>query len=574
METMDRSRRQRSTGSPGASRQVSARTGRPFVAVTIALLLGLCAALAPGATAVEPSAPETILPGDPAVSSTPGLTGSTGGWIVAGKSGDRARAIAAVHRADAISGPDNTWVIETSRATAFARDLENRGLLLYAEPNLPVTPAAYPKDRLADEQWWLPMIVDVEKTTPPKVTPSSPSLALIERSADPLHPDLATAKLEDPAPIGPVADLHGTIVAAIAGSPAEGGGIRGVWPGMKMRLFEQGETCSSATEAVYAAARNGAPVINMSYGFPADRCEIHYQATEFAVYRGSLPVAAAGNTFLDANNLAMRPATDPHVVSVSAVDELEQVADFATRNAQVDLTAPGVALLAPNVSTTNGIVVRDHGYSSGTSFSAPMVSAAATWLSQARSDLSARQISRLLTSSARDLGPKGWDREYGAGLLNIDAALKAVSPPDDPREPNDDIEWINGSKLKNRGRPIVAARIYRPGFEARELVRATLSTRDDPVDVYRMRIGREATVVYRVDQLSGDVAVQTFQVGTGSVENVRKAFASSDKKAPDPEGIRVVNRSRKARDFYLAIKPGRNQDGVYARYRVTVQSIR
>ncbi len=105
-------------------------------------------------------------------------------------------------------------------------------------------------------------------------------------------------------------------------------------------------------------------------------------------------------------------------------------------------------------------------------------------------------------------------------------------------------------------------------------MRATLSTRDDPVDVYRMRIGREATVVYRVDQLSGDVAVQTFQVGTGSVENVRKAFASSDKKAPDPEGIRVVNRSRKARDFYLAIKPGRNQDGVYARYRVTVQSIR
>lgn len=526
-----------------------------------------------GVAGADTPAATTILPGDAGLARDLAHGDPADEWIVAGRPGERSRMVASVHRAEPVTGPGHTWVIETPRATAFARDLQARGLLLYAEPNLAATPASYPQDLLWNDQWWLPMIVDVEKTTPPKVTPSSPTLALVEQSADPLHPDLAEARLEDPAPIGPTEDLHGTIVAAIAGSPAEDQGITGVWPGMKMRLFGQGDDCASATEAVYRAARNGMPVINMSYGFPSGRCFSHFQATEFAVHRGSLPVAAAGNTFLKGNG-AIRPASDPHVVSVSAVDRSGKVAGFATRNDAVDLTAPGVDLLAPFIGVQDGRVLRIHLETSGTSFSTPMVSAAATWLRQARSDLSARQVSRLLTGSAGDLGQKGWDREYGAGLLNIDAALRAAAPPDDPMEPNDDIGWINGSKLRNKGRPIVAPRIYRPGFESRELVRATISRKDDPIDVYRMRIGRESTVIFRIDQLAGDVAVRTFPIGTDSVVKTRKAFAASDRRAPLPEGIRVVNRARKARDFYLAVSSGRKQTGVFARYRVTVQSNR
>ena len=567
---MERSRRDRLAGCLRAARQEVARRAPLFPAALVVILAGIGSA---SASAASPT-PTTLLPGDRGVASVVGSTGPVSDWLVAGRPGERSRTVASIHGAEPVAGPDNTWTIETSRATAFARDLQEKGLFLYAEPNVPVIPAGYPQDGRFKDQWWLPMIVDTGKTTPPKVTPSSPTLALIERSADPLHPDLASARLEDPASIGPGEDLHGTIVAAIAGSPAENGGISGVWPGMKMRLFGQGDTCATATEAVFRAARKGLPVINMSYGFPSGVCFSHFQATEFAVHRGSLPVAAAGNTFLNDGNRPMRPATDPHVLSVSAVDEFREVADFATRNAQVDLTAPGVDVIAPWIGIEGARVLRDHAPASGTSFSAPMVAAAATWLTQARSDLSARQISRILTSSARDLGSKGWDWEYGAGLLNIDDALKTVAPPDDPAEPNDDIGWINGSKLRDRGRPIVAPLAYRSGFEARELAKATISTRDDPVDVYRMRIGREATVVFRIDQLAGDVSVQTFQKGTGTVADPRKAFAASDRKASLPEGIKVVNRSRKARDFYLAIKPGSRQSGVYARYRVTVQSIR
>lgn len=530
--------------------------------------------------------PPNILPGErSAHPAQPGF-GEIDEWIVAGRPGERARAVAAVHRATPLGGPGNTWLLDPSRATAFARDLKARGLFFYAEPNVPAMAAGYPDDRYAPQQWWLKKpdiksgefpanIVDADRTTPPRVTKSSPTLALIERSADPLHPDLASARLENPAPIGPIADLHGTIVAAIAGSPAENGGIRGVWPGMKMRLFESGEDCASSTRAVYRAARAGSPVINMSYGFRSNGCFTHFQATEFAVHKGSLPVAAAGNTFKDEKNISMRPATDPHVLSVSAIDKFGVVADFATRNQHVDLTAPGVALWAPYVTTLqDGSVLRDHRLAYGTSFSAPMVSAAATWLRQARKGLSARQISRILTSSARDLGSKGWDQSYGAGLLDIEAALRAPTPPDDALEPNDDIGWVNGSLLRNNGKPIRADRIYRPGLETRELVRATLSKRDDPVDVYRLRIGREATVVFRVDQLAGDVAVRALRLEARNVADGKGIFAASDRTAPKPEGIKVVNRSRKAQDFYMAISPGRKQGGLYSRYRITVQSIR
>lgn len=572
MGEMQRSRREASTGDRRDLRQVLARIRRPLVAALTAAFLLLAAGHS--TAAADSTDRPLLLPGDPRAMAAPGATGPVTEWIVAGRPGREARTVAAVHRAVPVPGPTNTWLTPTSRATAFARDLEAKGLLLYAEPNLLVSPTAYPQDRLAPRQWWLPMIVDVDNTTPPKVTPSSPTLALIEKSADPLHPDLVQAKLEDPGPIGPEEDLHGTIVAAIAGSPGEDEGIRGVWPGMRMRLFEQGDDCASTTAAVYRAARARSPVINMSYGFPNNRCAMHYEATEFAVLKGSLPIAAAGNTYSDQDNVPMRPATDPHVLSVSAIDQTEEVAGFATRNARVDMTAPGVDLLVPRIVKSGEDVIRDHAPNSGTSFSTPMVAAAATWLRQARSDLSARQVSRLLTSSARDLGPKGWDTDYGAGLLQINAALKATPPPDDPREPNDDIGWVNGSLLRDRGKKIVASRIYRPGREARELVRATISTRDDPVDVYRMRIGRETNIVFRIDQLAGDVAVQAYRSGSDSVRNPRRAFASTDRKAPLPEGIRIVNRSRKPRDLYLAIRPGKKLSGTYARYRVTVQSIR
>ncbi len=57
----------------------------------------------------------------------------------------------------------------------------------------------------------------------------------------------------------------------------------------------------------------------------------------------------------------------------------------------------------------------------GTSMATPHVAAAAAMI--IANGITASQVQQKLTSTATDLGPLGWDPEYGWGLLNIAAAL-------------------------------------------------------------------------------------------------------------------------------------------------------
>ena len=312
-------------------------------------------------------------------------------------------------------------------------------------------------------------------------------------------------------------------VGTTLSASAQPRGIRGVWPGMNMTHFPSGNKCSTASKAVLKAARAKVAAINMSYGFASDTCFSHYVATEAAVRKGVLPVAAAGNTASASGqgNTPMRPATDPHVISVSAVDQNDVVADFATRNPQVDITAPGVGILSPSVSSPVGgsgqPLNLNWALNTGTSFSTPMVAAAATLLSQERPGLSDRQIGRLLTASAADLGKRGRDPLYGEGLLDVDAALARATPPADPKEPNDDIGWVNGSLLKGK-----AGFLWKPGRKRKGSVVATLGRSKDPADVYRVRIARRGKVLITAAQYQGDVKLRVFQPKADTIKKSRR----------------------------------------------------
>jgi Subtilase family len=103
----------------------------------------------------------------------------------------------------------------------------------------------------------------------------------------------------------------------------------------------------------------------------------------------------------------------------------------------VDLSAPGeqVPVAIPAVfdvddGVQDGVTLED-----GTSFSSPMVAAAAAWTRLARASLSAGQVADVLRSGATDIGAEGWDPSTGWGLLNIDNALVAATPREDPGEP-------------------------------------------------------------------------------------------------------------------------------------------
>jgi len=549
-----------------------------MVAMLAVVILGLAtAAIAAGSVPAGSSSsrfsPPMILPGDAGASASGTHGADSERWIIGAKPGAESRRIARREGATLVDFATGIYSIDREGANRLAGTLREAGRLVYAEPDVPVTASGYPSDYNPGVQWWLNRIVDTVEVTPPPVTPNSPRLGLVEESLDPTHPDLKLASLTGARSLGPLGDNHGTAVAAIAGSPggdSEGfgvGGIVGVWPGMNMTLFTSGDSCVTASKAVLAAARTGVAVINMSYGFASDDCFSHFVATETAVRKGVLPVAAAGNTFGELGNLAMRPATDPHVISVSATDNGNVVADFATRNPQVDITAPGVGVYSPWVSgeAVGGTTQPPWAQNSGTSFSAPMVSAAATWLAQARPGLDARQIGRLLTSSATDLGEAGRDPLYGEGLLNIGSALTTKAPPADPREPNDDIGWINGSLLPGKARFV-----WRPGRRGTGAVDATLSRSKDPADVYRVQIAPRGKVLITAAQFQGDVALKVFRPAAKTILKGRgQVIVASDKARPATEGVLVKNSKRRPQEVYVAVTVSPRWTDEYVRYRLS-----
>jgi hypothetical protein len=511
-----------------------------------------------------------LLPGDAGTSEAGKPGADATNWIVGAHPGRASARLARAAGADAVDAGAGIYSIDRGDAASFASALRDAGLLVYAEPDAPVAFSGYPDDQFADQQWWLDAVVDTVETTPPPVTSNSPRLGIVEESLSPLHPDLDDAKLKRAFSLDSEEDTHGTAIAAIAGSPGEGAGIRGVWPGMNMTHYQSGKTCSTASKAVLAAARARVAAINMSYGFPSGVCFSHYVATEAAVRKGVLPVAAAGNTG-DKGNAPMRPATDPHVLSVSAVDQQNIVAGFATRNAQVDITAPGQDIVSPYIATGSGTPGQPlnltWALNSGTSFSTPMVAAAAALLTQERPGLTARQIGRLLTASATDLGRRGRDALYGEGLLDLDAALAAGTPPADPREPNDDIEWVNGFRLNGK-----AGFVWKPGRKRAGSVVATLGRSKDPDDVYRVRIAPRSKVLITAAQYQGDVKLKVFRPRADTIRKARRhLIVRSDKARPKTEGVIVRNSGRKSRLVYVALTTSKRWSGEYSRYKLEVQ---
>jgi len=143
---------------------------------------------------------------------------------------------------------------------------------------------------------------------------------------------------------------------------------------------------------------------------------------------------------------------------VAATDNKGHSASFSNANDWIDLSAPGVGIMTAVPPALDDDGVQD-GYEllSGTSFAAPMVSAALAWVRQARPELQPDQVVQAVRLSADDVGRKGWDPLTGFGVLDIAAALKAPGarlPAHDPLEPNDNISWVDGRAFGTPAPPV------------------------------------------------------------------------------------------------------------------------
>jgi Subtilase family len=501
------------------------------------------------------------LPGDAAATSIP-ADHST--WIVGARPGAEGRAIASRHGARAI-GPRGTggYVVERRRARPFAAALRKRGQLVYAQPNtLAKSLQAVPDDPLSvPPHDWRARVAD-RALTPPPVTPQSPLIALVDSQLDAAHPEFQggnTATLPQRA----VTNSHGTATASVAAAPLNGLGILGVWPGARALNVPLPDeiTCASSAEQIATAVRSGAAVINMSYGSQSI-CFPEYVALQTAVAQGIVPVAAAGNEFAQNNPLEF-PASLPHVLTVAAVGNDLESSYFSNENAAIDLSAFGEGIMTAVPPGLDGDGVPD-GYElqSGTSFAAPMVSAAVAWVRAARPDLTADQVAQAIRLSATDIGRPGWEVSTGFGLLSVGAALAIPTPTRDPAEPNDDMVWVDGRAFDRPDRPIFTGR-------RRARLIALLDVYEDPADVYRVRLRPRSRVRVSADPARrDDVALAGFRAGARSLR--ARPLTVSSHRGRRVERITLRNRSRRTRTFYVAVAVQRGVRDLDAAYALRV----
>jgi hypothetical protein len=210
-------------------------------------------------------------------------------------------------------------------------------------------------------------------------------------------------------------DGHGTAVAALAaGMLPEAPGVS---PGanlLSIRVTDAGGTSDLFTVAqgIVAAVDAGAKIINISLGGYSTGSVLE-AAIDYAAQNGAIIVAAAGND--QAAQLAW-PAADPRVVSVGAVDKVEQQVSFSNSGPQLQLTAPGYGV---QTAWLDGLRV----YVDGTSASAPIVAGAIAAVMSHYPSLTPQQAADLLARTANDSGQPGTDAAFGHGIVNLATAF-------------------------------------------------------------------------------------------------------------------------------------------------------
>jgi len=132
-------------------------------------------------------------------------------------------------------------------------------------------------------------------------------------------------------------------------------GVVGVSPGTVslyiVRVFGNDGTwaySSGLVDAAQRCANAGANIISMSLGGGAPSSLEEAAFTQLYA-QGILSIAASGNS---GGTDFSYPASYPAVVSVAAIDSTKNIANFSTRNNQVDVAAPGVRVLS-TTSMTN-----------------------------------------------------------------------------------------------------------------------------------------------------------------------------------------------------------------------------
>jgi subtilisin family serine protease len=330
-------------------------------------------------------------------------------------------------------------VTSESQARAVATDAARGNDLIVVQPDSVVHPIGGPtNDQYSANQWSLTKTTFT--TAWAKTRGKNVTVAVIDTGVDANHPDLAGQLVPGKAflsftangvALNPRVDScgHGTHVAGtIAAVRGNGVGVTGVAPEVKImpikvldKLLDCGGYSSDVAAGITWAANNGARVINLSLG-GTTRDQVQDIAITYARSKGVTVVAAAGNSgncTVGGTNPTSYPGASAGVIGVAAVNQSLTRACFSNRGSYVDLSAPGVSILAtyPTAKTPAGYA--PYMYMDGTSMAAPHVAAAAALILSRWPTCTPDRVQNRLQVNAKHLGSgTGRNSEYGYGLID------------------------------------------------------------------------------------------------------------------------------------------------------------
>ena len=233
---------------------------------------------------------------------------------------------------------------------------------------------------------------------------------------------------------------HGTHTAAVIASP-ESQVVVGAAPAATIVPFRAVRSVvqvldSQVARAVYEAHHSGCQVITMSLGgvgFFGLRAAI-----QAATDGGSIVMAAAGNQV----GVVVAPAVYPECIAVAASNVEDRPWSGSSRGSMVDVSAPGESVWVAAVDSGVRPPRFHHDRHHGTSFAvATLAGVAALWIAHHGYDRIVERVGMsnvqaaflaLLSSHGHRVPPgwseNGWDRLYGAGVVDAHALLTAPLP--------------------------------------------------------------------------------------------------------------------------------------------------
>jgi serine protease len=232
---------------------------------------------------------------------------------------------------------------------------------------------------------------------------------------------------------------HGThVTGTIAQATDNGVGVAGIAHSAKIMPLKVlggngGGSVADISNAIRYAADQGAHVINMSLGGPLPS-RVMGKAVEYAHDKGVTVVCAAGNS---AQSKIGYPAAYDGAVAVAATDFEGKRSFYSNWGKQLDVSAPGGDTRSdkngdghPDGVLQNTIAIQDPSrndylWFQGTSMASPHVAGVAG-LIVSQGVTNPKEVERILKKTAVHPNNKEWDDQYGAGIIDAEAASIAA----------------------------------------------------------------------------------------------------------------------------------------------------